>query len=126
MSWAKRNIYFVVSCVVAVGLLGAAGWFCYSQYDQNGKNWEELNKAYQELAQIANQPIGAGDDKIDNVKTAREQAKEAQERTVAMRKFFTTVPSIPNTNRVDDRALAFAVRDTIRQLRVAAAAYNVT
>src|SRR5436190_3086872 len=125
MCWAKRNLYFLISCVLAVGFLGAGGWFCYSELQRNGQSWEDLKKAYDELQQISDKQPNAGDGKVDNIKTAREQAKEAQERSKTMRKFFIALPSIPNTNRIDDRALAFAVRDTIRQMRIAASYRNV-
>ena len=122
MSWAKRNLYFLISCVVAVGLLGAAGWYCFSSWQNNSKNWDELNADIGELTQLGNQK----DDKVDNVKTAREQAKDARDRADALRQFFVPVPSIPNTNHVDDRGLGAAVRDFVTQMHAAAARNNVT
>jgi hypothetical protein len=121
MSWAKRNLYFLISCVLAVGLLGAAGWYCYSSWQSNNSSWEKLNQDIDELTQLGNQK----DDKVDNIKTAGEQAREARGRAEALRKFFLPVPSIPNTNRIDDRGLARAVRDSITQMRVTAAQNNV-
>jgi hypothetical protein len=125
MSWAKRNLYFLISGIVAIALLGAAGWFCYSSLQTNSANWDQLNQDYTQLSTLANKPIGAGNDSVNNIEAAREETKEAQERVAAARKYFTPVPGIPNTNRLDDRILAFAVRETVAQLRSSAAQHNV-
>jgi hypothetical protein len=126
MSWAKRNLYFLVSCIAAVVLLGLAGWYAYSSYSSNSAHEEELKAAYDQLAKIAAKPVGAGNDTVTNIDTAREQTKEVKERVALMEKFFTPVPGIPNTNKFDDRVLSRAVRDTVTQLRASALSHNVT
>jgi hypothetical protein len=126
MSWAKRNLYFLVSCVLAVALLGAAGWFCYSSWQSNSASGEQLSQAYAQLSALATKNPGAGNEKVNNIETAREQAKDIKSRVADVRKFFTPVRSIPNTNHFDDRTLVFAVRDTIAQLRSGAAQHGVT
>jgi hypothetical protein len=125
MSWAKRNLYFLISGIVAIVLLGAAGWYCYSSWQSNNTNWDQLNQDYATLNNIVNKPIGAGNENINNIDAAREETKEAQDRVAVARKFFLPIPGIPNTNRLDDRTLAFAVRETVAQLRVSAAQHNV-
>ena len=125
MSWAKRNLYFLISCVLAVGLLLAAGWYCYSSWSSNNANWDQLSAAYAQLQQYANEPIGAGNDTVTNIDAARAETQEAKVRVAAMEKFFTPLRSIPNTNRFDDRIIASAVRETVGQLRAAAQAHNV-
>lgn len=125
MSWAKRNLYFLISCIVAVALLGAAGWYAYSSWQSNNAAWEQLSQAYAQLSQIASKPIGAGNAKVDNITTAREQTKEARDRVAEMEKFFAPLRPIPNTNVFNDRLLAFAVRQTVSDLRSAAASHNV-
>jgi hypothetical protein len=123
MSWAKRNLYFLISCVFAVGLLLAAGWYCYSSWDANGAAGDQLKQAYDQASQIASKPIGAG---TTNIAAAKDQLKEVKERTEAVRKFFVPVPGIPNTNHIEDRAFAFAVRSTIADLRADAQQHSVT
>lgn len=118
MTWVKRNLYFVISCVVAVALLGAAGWYCYSQWQGNAASWDQLNLAYGQLKDLGNKPITPTKENID---AAREQAKQAQELARGLRKHLTPIDSIPNASTVDDRTLAFAVRDTIRDLTNSAA-----
>jgi hypothetical protein len=122
MSWAKRNLYFLISAVVAVALLGAAGWYCYTSWQTNDANWEQLNQAYAQLEGFANENPSPS---MDNIQAARDESKEAQTRILNARKFFRPVPSIPNTNHFDDRMMAFAVRETVARLRASAAQHNV-
>src|SRR5215469_3888747 len=114
MSWAKRNLYFLISCIVAVVLLGAAGWYCYSEWQGNDQSWEALNQAYEQLKQFANKPITAN---TENIAEARKQVKQIQELNGSLRQYLSPIAPIPNTGKIDDRALASAIRDTIRQLR---------
>ncbi|HWD90722.1 MAG TPA: Amuc_1100 family pilus-like protein [Verrucomicrobiae bacterium] len=125
MSWAKRNLYFLISAVVAVALLGAAGWYCYTSWQANNANWEQLNGAYSQLESISGKNPGAGNNTVNNIETARTETKDVRERIATARKFFRPVPSIPNTNHFDDRMMAFAVRETIARLRSSAAQHNV-
>jgi hypothetical protein len=125
MSWAKRNLYFLISCILAVALLGAAGWYCYSASQSNNANWDELSQAYTQLTQIATKNPGAGNETVNNIETARDQTKEVKLRVADMEKFFPPFRGIPNTNHFDDRVIAFAVRETVAQLRSGAVQHNV-
>jgi hypothetical protein len=122
MSWAKRNLYFLISGIVAVVLLGAAGWYCYSSMQSNSAKWDELQQDYTQLSQIP----GVGTDTTTNIDLVKEQTGKVNERVAEMEKFFTPIPGIPNTNHFNDRALAFALHDTISQLRASAQAHGVT
>lgn len=115
MSWAKRNLYFLISGIVAVVLLGAAGWYCYSEWQGNSQSWDALQQAYGQLNTFSTKPITASRENVDE---ARKQAKEMQSLNGDLRKFLSPIAPIPNTGKIDNRALAFAIRDTIRQLRV--------
>ena len=35
MGWLKRNLFFAIGVVVAVGLLGAAGYYDYASWGHN-------------------------------------------------------------------------------------------
>jgi hypothetical protein len=125
MSWAKRNIYFLVSGIVAVGLLLAAGWYCYSSWQSNSANWDQLNEAYSKLRQLATKSPGPGNDTVNNIEAAKEQTKQVKERVAEMQKFFAPIRGIPDTNHFEDRVLASAVRGTVAQLRASAQSHNV-
>ena len=120
MSWAKRNLYFLISCIVAVVLLGAAGWYCWSSYNANNANWAKLTENYSQMKQFADKKPGPGNETVNNIQTAKDQTEEAKKRVTELEKFFTPVKGIPDTNKFNDRMLAFAVRETVSQLRKAA------
>jgi hypothetical protein len=126
MSWAKRNLYFLVSGIVALVLLLAAGWYAYSSWQSNSDNGAKLKENYDKLRQFAIKNPNPGNDVVTNIDTAKEQTKAVQERVAQMQKFFTPVPGIPNTNKIDERMLSRAVRDTIGQLRASAQSHSVT
>jgi hypothetical protein len=125
MSWAKRNLYFLISGIVAVVLLGAAGWYCYSSMQSNAAVWAQLQEAYGKMDAITKKSPGAGNNDVNNIEAAKEQTKEVEARVAEMRKFFVPVRGIPDTNHFDERRLAFAVRDTVSQLRAAAKDHSV-
>lgn len=122
MPWIKRNLYFLISCVLAVVLLGAAGWYCYTQWQGNNQSWDLLNQAYSDLKTLNGSLITPTE---DNINAARAEAKQAQELASGLQKYLTPIASIPNTNKIDDRLLAFAVRDTIQDLTLSAEANHV-
>ena len=37
MSWIKRNLFFVIGSVVALALMGLAGWFLYTKWNLNNQ-----------------------------------------------------------------------------------------
>ena len=120
MSWAKRNLYFLISAILAVVLLLAAIWYCYSSWSANNANWEQLSSAYTTLSQLK-----IPSDEV--LQSLRDQTTNVLESIAAAKKVFVPVPSIPpGTNHLDDRALGFAVRDTVAALRASAAQHSVT
>lgn len=121
MSWAKRNLYFLIGCVVAVALLGAAGWFCYLNWQGNNASWDALQQAYDQLKQLSNKTPTPN---RENIEAANAQVKDIQAVTGNLRKFLTPIAPYP-PGKIDDRTLAFAVRETIRDLRTGAGA-NIT
>ena len=49
MSWIKRNLYFVIGSVIALALMGLAGWYLYSNWQLNNEILEKLNADYEQL-----------------------------------------------------------------------------
>lgn len=123
MSWAKRNLYFLISCVLAVALLGAAGWYCYSEWQGNDASRTSLETAYSQLKGFGQGPVTPS---TENIEAANNEAKRAQQLADGLRKHLVQIPSIPNTNNIDNRILTPAIRDTIRQLAESAEANHVT
>jgi len=114
MSWVKRNLYFLIGGIVALVLLGAAGWYLYSKWDLNNTNLANLNQAYADLKGLNDKKPNPGG---DNIKLAKEQRKELQDYMGRASKYFQKIPPIPDLPRKTDRDFAAALNRTIDQLR---------
>ena len=44
MDWIKRNLYFVVGTLIALALLGGAGWYFYSALKANAEVLDKLHE----------------------------------------------------------------------------------
>src|SRR6478735_1648668 len=118
MDWIKRNLVFVISAVVALVLLGAAGWYCYSGWSNNAVKKEAITAAYGELSELYRTKPAPGDGKkVDNIKLAREQQKEASEFLQGMKAYLAEVPAIPARTGVSGPRYSAALQETISQLQ---------
>lgn len=119
MDWIKRNLFFVLGAVVAVILLGVAGWYNWSGWSRNAKAREDLNAKYEELKRLNSLKPHPGDGrKVDNIARAREQQKQLQGVIRRAETRFAPVPAIPpgGTN-VTGEEFASALRLTLDQLQ---------
>jgi hypothetical protein len=128
MDWIKRNLFFVVGGVIALALLGGAGWYLYSKIDLNNQKWETLNKDYEQLKTLNQQPVHPGAGAVDNIKTAKEQLADLKAFQDKLRPGTNTAPDarlpfkrihpIPDVPGVmQDRDFSFALSRTILALR---------
>ena len=126
MSWVKRNLYFLFSSLVALVLLGLAGYYFYSNWSLNNSNLEKLNTAYGLLDQLIKS--NPRDEHVDNILTAQQQLTNVVALIEKEKKFFLRVAPIPDsTNGVITKdEFASALRRTIDDLGHAAAAASVT
>ena len=46
MAWIKRNLFFVIGAVIAVGLLAAAGVYDFQNWQRNNAALDALNQTY--------------------------------------------------------------------------------
>lgn len=118
MDWIKRNLMFVIGGVVTLALMGLAGWYCYSGWSNNAQQKEEIAKAYEELNTLYSTKPSPGDGrKVDNIKLAKEQQKEAEEFLQALRRYLQEVPAIPARSNVTGQRFSAALQETITQLQ---------
>ena len=75
MAWIKRNLFFVVGGILAIGLLGAAGYYNYKGWSHNTAAFARLNEIYGTLRDLTSQKPSPGNDKIDNIKAAKDQER---------------------------------------------------
>ncbi len=117
MSWVKRNLGFVIGSVVALALMGLAGWYLYSKWELNNSTLENLNKDYETLKELNGKQPHPGSGGVDNIKTAKEQQDQLQAFRQQTRKHFQRIARIPDLPKITDRDFAFALSRTIEQLQ---------
>ncbi|NOS68396.1 MAG: hypothetical protein HOP33_00500 [Verrucomicrobia bacterium] len=118
MDWIKRNLFFVIGAVVALVLMGLAGYYAWSGYSVNAEQNEKLKTIYEESKRLAEKKPHPGDKKTDNIAAAKEQRKEIQELIGKIGQHLRPIPAIPEggTN-VTSREYAEALRATITWLQ---------
>jgi hypothetical protein len=114
MSWVKRNLYFLIGGIIALVLLGGAGWYLYSKWDLNNTNLANLNQAYADLKGLNDKNPNPGG---DNIKIAKDQRKELLDYMGRTQKYFQRIAPIPDLPKKTDRDFASALNRTIDQLR---------
>jgi len=119
MDWIKRNLIFVIGAVVAVALMGVAGWYNWSGWSQNTRAREDLNAKYEELKRLNGLKPHPGDGrKVDNIKLAREQQQEIRKFLQRTERRFVPVPAIPDSGtNVTGEEFASALRLTVDQMQ---------
>jgi hypothetical protein len=119
MAWIKRNLFFVIVAILAVGLLAAAGVYGFKNWRRNAAGTETLNEAYNTLQQLLNQKPSPGNDQINNIDTARQQEKDLRAWIQRAQNYFQPIPPIPTptADGVTSEDFAAALRRTIDQLQ---------
>jgi hypothetical protein len=126
MGWIKRNLFFVVGGILALGLLGGAGFFIYTGWARNSEKSDKLNEYYDKLSEIAKSPLQPGNQKINNTQIAKDQEKEVRNWIAAAGRYFQNIPAIPADASVSSAAYASALRQTIDTLQHEADSGSVT
>src|SRR5882724_3266784 len=93
MSWIKRNLYFVIGGLVALGLMGYGGYYLYAQFANEQKVIEEIKGLYEELARLSKLPSSG---KVDNIRIAKDQTALARDLTAKLSSHFPSPAPIPN------------------------------
>lgn len=118
MDWIKRNLLFVIGGVVALVLMGLAGFYLYSGMGKNAEALEKLNTEYAALKGLNSQNPHPGDEKTDNIKAAKEQDHAVRTFiTEQAATVFKAIPRIPDSTNADNEMLGTALRRTIDQMR---------
>jgi hypothetical protein len=127
MAWIKRNLFFTIGSVIALLLLGAAGYYNFSSWSQNKAGMDKVQEAYNQLAQDYNSQPSPGNDQVDNIKTAQEQEQQLREWIKEAAAHFQAAPPIPNPSDgvVTTEEFAGSLRRTIQDLQQEAVNENV-
>ena len=95
MDWIKRNLYFLIGSLVALALMGLAGWYLYSKWQLNNEILGKLDEQYAKLKRLNKQNPHPGSGKVDNIKAAKEQQQELRAYIQKARQYFQRCPPIP-------------------------------
>jgi hypothetical protein len=128
MAWIKRNLFFVIGGLLALGLLGAAGYYNYREWKRNAAAYDTLKQYYDTLRNLITTPkISPGNDKVDNIKAAKEQEGQIRDWIRQAADCFQPIAPIPApvNGNVTSEAFAAALRRTIDQLQHEAEAASV-
>jgi hypothetical protein len=122
MSWVKRNFFFVLSSVVALGLMALGGFYIYSRWALNNEMRDKLNANYTALKAVKEEnPNPGSPGSVDNIKTALEQQQQIRAFITNAAMHFKLIPPIPDLSQVKNenksQEFAAALRRTIDQLQ---------
>jgi|DewCreStandDraft_4_1066084.scaffolds.fasta_scaffold74191_2 hypothetical protein len=118
MSWIKRNLYFFIGSVVAVLLMGLAGFYLYSKWQLNNEIMEKLNQDYAELQRLNQENPHPGSGQVDNIKAAKQQQEQLRQLVQKIREHFERIPAIPDLGtNITSQDYKSALDRTIAQLQ---------
>ena len=119
MDWIKRNLYFVIGSLVALGLMGLAGWYLYSKWEHNNTLLGLLDEQYAKLKHSYDQKPHPGSGKVDNIQEAREQQKQLRAFIHKACQHFQNIPPIPvpESGKATSQEFGQALSGTIIQLQ---------
>ena len=128
MAWIKRNLFFFIGAVIAVGLLAAAGVYDFQNWQRNNVALDALNQMYTTLQNLNRQNPSPGNDTVNNIEIARAQEQQLRQWIQQTEQYFQPIAPIPNTTNgvVADAEFAAARDHTISQLQVEAVNASVT
>jgi len=117
MDWIKRNLYFLIFSVVALVLMGMAGWFLYSKWALNSDIMARLNADYENLRTLNTAKPHPGFGQVDNIKAAKEQEQQLKDLIKVTTDFFQRIPPIPDVPKPTDSEFSTALSRTIDRLQ---------
>ena len=119
MAWIKRNLFFVIGGILAIGLLGSAGFYIYKGWSHNTAAFNELNEIYGTLRNLTSQKLSAGSDRVNNIEAAKEQERQLREWIRQGGDYFKPITPVPNPPNgiVSSEGFAAALRRMIDQLQ---------
>jgi hypothetical protein len=119
MDWIKRNLYFLIGSLVALVLMGLAGWYLYSKWQLNNEILGKLDEQYAELTRLGQQNPHPGSEQVDNIKAAKEEQKELRAYIQKAQQYFQRCPAIPvpESGKLTSQEFSSALSRTVDQLQ---------
>jgi hypothetical protein len=117
MSWLKRNLFLVVGSLIALGLLGVAGYYLYAQYQREAAISTQLAEASAQFEQLnQRKPTIIGDIGRSNIAAAKVEQKRLRELLDHQRELFSPVTSLTNIDSAEFKSLLETTIDGLQKL----------
>jgi hypothetical protein len=113
MPWIKRNLFLVVGGLIALGLLGVAGYFLYTKIQLNEEVSAQLDASTTKLKDLVNRDPHPGTPAMDNIGTAKKELQKLQTFLGDVRHYFPPA----RTNQLSDREFRALLDNTINDLK---------
>ncbi len=117
MDWIKRNLVFVIGAVVALVLMGLAGWYSFSGWQNSSEQTTKLSEGYSELKRLKGLNPSPGEGKVNNIERAKEQQKEAQAFLTKLGTRLQSIPALPEGTNIASKDYKAVLQDTISDLQ---------
>jgi hypothetical protein len=114
MPWLKRNLYLVIGVVVALGLLGFAGFFLFQKIAKDREATAQVAAATDQLTALVNRDPHPGTETVDNISAAKEEEQRLAAFLSQVRQFFQPMPLPQELSSREFRAL---LDNTVSQLQ---------
>lgn len=127
MAWIKRNLFFLIGTLIALGLMGYGIFYLLGQINYEHQVVDSIQQQYETLKSLTKQNPHPGNEKVDNIKAARDQETILHNYIKRERAIFEPIPSIPDTssNKISNADFNRGLRNTIADLRRSATSQSV-
>jgi hypothetical protein len=128
VNWIKRNKFFAIALVLAIGMLGGAGYYDWQSWSRNAAAFGSLNEIYDTLTKLTHAPLSPGNETVDNIGAAQEQIRRLREWNSKAGNYFQPIEPIPSAvagagGRTEE--FSFALSRTLAQMQHDAAVASV-
>lgn len=114
MAWLKRNLALVITSVVALGLLGFAGFFLWTKMEEASDASAKLLEQTEQLTKLAERKPHPGTDKLNNIKSAQEEVVRVTNFLAEIKKKHFDIIDV--SNKVDAAVFKSLLDNTIGEL----------
>lgn len=117
MSWLKRNLLLVVGALVALALLGVAGYYLYAQHQRDAAVSAQLAEASTKFEQLnTRSPSIIGEVGRSNIAAAKIEQKRLQALLDRQRALFAPVTSLTNIDSAEFKSMLETTVDGLQKL----------
>jgi hypothetical protein len=125
MAWVKRNLGLVIGGVIALALLGVAGFYFWGNYKHDQEITQQLDETTEKFKGLLNRPLHPGGEggKVNNIELVKQENKRLEDFLKDVRARFGKREVPTNISNRDFRAL---LDNTVHELQKSADSLGIT